>query len=178
MKIYITPPLELENLLPYDFSYVIYDHDNRQQLSGYLRKGLYVPIHSIQLDHLIGLRIEIEDAGLLQIHIGTTLNISGFGSSEVAIINNPGDYGEDKHIDIKSKNTDNELRLILRTQYDRIKFNFVNSICRILPFSGGSRRISVISPYVIINKSGQDLIVKTKSIVRLHKRTNEKRMKR
>jgi vacuolar protein sorting-associated protein 13A/C len=59
----ITPPLEVENLLPYDISYAIFDKDSRQQFDGFLRKGLRVPVHTVQLTHLLGLRIEVPDAG-------------------------------------------------------------------------------------------------------------------
>lgn len=63
MRWNITPPLELENLLPYDFTYTVFDKDTKRQFDGSLKKGDRVPVHTVQLGHLLGLRLEIPDAG-------------------------------------------------------------------------------------------------------------------
>jgi vacuolar protein sorting-associated protein 13A/C len=56
-------PLELENLLPYNLQYRIYDKNADQNWKSYLRKGGVMPVHSVELGHLILLNIEIQDTG-------------------------------------------------------------------------------------------------------------------
>jgi len=56
-------PLELENLLPYDLQYRIYDKNTDQNWKSYLRKGGIMPVHSVELGHLVLLNIDVQDTG-------------------------------------------------------------------------------------------------------------------
>lgn len=56
-------PLELENLLPYNLQYRIYDKDTDQNWRSYLRKGGVMPVHSVELGHLVLLNVEVQDTG-------------------------------------------------------------------------------------------------------------------
>lgn len=56
-------PIELENLLPYNLQYRIYDKDADQNWKSYLRKGGIMPVHSVELGHLILLNVEVQDTG-------------------------------------------------------------------------------------------------------------------
>lgn len=56
-------PIELENLLPFNIQYKIYDRDAEQNWSSYLRKGGIMPVHSVELGHLVLLNITIQDSG-------------------------------------------------------------------------------------------------------------------
>ena len=56
-------PIELENLLPYDISYRVFDKNTNQNWTSFLRHGGVMPIHSVQLDHLVLLNITLQDAG-------------------------------------------------------------------------------------------------------------------
>jgi len=56
-------PLELENLLPYDVEYRIYDKNTDQNWKSYLRKGGVMPIHSVELGHFILLNVTMQDTG-------------------------------------------------------------------------------------------------------------------
>ena len=56
-------PLEIENLLPYNVQYRVYDKDTDQNWKSYLRKGGVMPVHSIELGHLVLLNVEIQDTG-------------------------------------------------------------------------------------------------------------------
>lgn len=56
--------MELENLLPYNVRYTIFDRDSNQTWSSYLRQGGLMPIHSVELTHLILLSLTIQDAGM------------------------------------------------------------------------------------------------------------------
>lgn len=58
-------PIELENLLPFDIQYRIYDKNTDQQWKSYLRHGGIMPVHSVELAHLVLLNIAIQDTGVL-----------------------------------------------------------------------------------------------------------------
>jgi len=58
-------PLELENLLPYNLEYRIYDKNTNQNWRSYLRKGGVMPVHSVELGHFILLNVTVEDTGQL-----------------------------------------------------------------------------------------------------------------
>jgi hypothetical protein len=70
MELKVCPPVELENLLPFDLGYKIFDRTTTKEFGGWLRKGLSVPIHTVELNHLIGLRVEIPDAGVYRMYMG------------------------------------------------------------------------------------------------------------
>ncbi|KAJ3072035.1 hypothetical protein HDU98_004400 [Podochytrium sp. JEL0797] len=55
----LLPPFQLENLLPYDFRYVVYDKDSRQEHRGVLVKGAVDPIHTVNPTHTLLLNIEV-----------------------------------------------------------------------------------------------------------------------
>jgi hypothetical protein len=56
-------PIELENLLPYNLEYRIYDKNTDQNWRSYLRKGGIMPVHSVELGHLVLLNVAIQDSG-------------------------------------------------------------------------------------------------------------------
>lgn len=51
--------IELENLLPFDFDYRIYDHDSKYDFSGSLPAGQLHPLHGIDSKHVIGLSLDV-----------------------------------------------------------------------------------------------------------------------
>lgn len=51
MKLRICAPLELVNMLPYDFSYKIYDRDIKQEYSGVLQRDSGTLISTLSLEH-------------------------------------------------------------------------------------------------------------------------------
>ena len=61
MDLILMAPIQLENLLPYNLQYRIYDKDTDQNWRSYLRAGGIMPIHSVELSHLVLLNIEIND---------------------------------------------------------------------------------------------------------------------
>jgi len=61
IKLKLRAPIELENLLPYNIQYRIYDKNANQNWKSYLRKGGVMPVHSVELDHLVLLNAEVED---------------------------------------------------------------------------------------------------------------------
>lgn len=109
MRIKLSAPLELQNLLPYDFKYRIYDKQTKKDWTNFLRKGGLSPVHVVELSHLL----------LMSIHMQDTV----FKQSEFAIINS------NHHEDFRRENTlvvqDNQglpLNLKLHYLYDHLLF--------------------------------------------------------
>ena len=73
MRIRLSAPIELQNLLPYDFKYRIYDKNTKKDWTNFLRKGGVSPVHVVELSHLLLLSINMQD--------------TVFKQSEFAIIN-------------------------------------------------------------------------------------------
>lgn len=73
MRIRLSAPVELENLLPYDFKYRIYDKNTKKDWTNFLRKGGLSPVHVVELSHLLLMSIDMQD--------------TPFKPSEFAIIN-------------------------------------------------------------------------------------------
>ncbi|KAJ8084002.1 Vacuolar protein sorting-associated protein 13 [Marasmius tenuissimus] len=129
-------PLELENLLPYNLQYRVYDKDTDQNWKSYLRQGGIMPVHSVELAHLVLLNVELQD--------------TVFKPSDFAIINTDG-----------SSEFDVESRLVLRDQSGRklnLKLNYVR-----YPESGGAFKVQIYSPYVVVNKTGLPFYVRARS---------------
>ena len=61
MRIRLSAPLELRNLLPYDFKYRIYDKHTKKDWTNFLRKGGSSPVHVVELSHLLLMSVEMQD---------------------------------------------------------------------------------------------------------------------
>ena len=85
MRIRLSAPIELQNLLPYDFKYRIYDKSTKKDWTNFLRKGGVSPVHVVELSHLLLLSIDMQD--------------TVFKQSEFAIINS------DTHEDFRREST-------------------------------------------------------------------------
>lgn len=138
MRIRLSAPVELENLLPYDFKYRIYDKNTKKDWTNFLRKGGLSPVHVVELSHLLLLSVDMQD--------------TVFKASEFAIINSNNQEDFRKESTLVCKDNDN-LSLNLRLHYFKI------------PDSGGAFRVTVYSPYVILNKTGLDINIKAKSLL-------------
>ncbi|KAH8784607.1 hypothetical protein BGZ57DRAFT_882885 [Hyaloscypha finlandica] len=138
MRIRLSAPVELENLLPYDFKYRIYDKNTKKDWTNFLRKGGLSPVHVVELSHLLLMSIDMQD--------------TPFKASEFAIINSNNQEDFHKESILVCKDADG-LSLNLRLHYYKI------------PDSGGAFRVTVFSPYVILNKTGLDINIKAKSLL-------------
>ncbi|KAI7607724.1 vacuolar protein sorting-associated protein 13, partial [Hortaea werneckii] len=136
MRIRLSAPIEIQNLLPFDFKYRIYDKNTKKDWTNFLRKGGVSPVHVVELSHLLLMSIDMEDMP--------------FKASEFAIINsnNEAEFRREKNLVIKDSN-DLDLRL---------KLHYYN-----VPDSGGAFKITVYSPYVILNRTGLELDIKSKA---------------
>ena len=63
ISLQLRAPIELENLLQYDLNYRIFDKNTNQNWASFLRKGGTMPVHSVQLDHLVLLNVDVQESG-------------------------------------------------------------------------------------------------------------------
>jgi vacuolar protein sorting-associated protein 13A/C len=136
MGIRLSAPIEIENLLPFDFKFRIVDKTSGQDFSSYLRKGGVTPIHVIENNHLVLFNVEMPD--------------TDYKRSEYAIIST-------KRTD--DLDLDNTIELI--SGKDKSKLNIRIQTLDI-PDSGGAKKYSIFSPYIIINKTGLPISFKEK----------------
>lgn len=137
MRIRIFAPVEIQNLLPYDFKYRIYDKNTKKDWTNFLRKGGVSPVHVVELSHLLLLSIDLED--------------TVFRQSEFAIVNgNAQDYRREHTLSLKDERG---LQLKLKLHY----FN--------IPNSGGAFKVSVFSPYLVLNKTGLPMDIQSKAFL-------------
>lgn len=133
-------PIEVENLLPYDIRFRVYDKNREHNWASFLRKGGTTPLHMAELSHLLLLSVEIQD----------TL----FKRSEFAIVNtdNPDDLPIEEVLPMQDREG---LKVDLQIRYERY------------PVSGGAFKIQIYSPYVIYNRTGLAYALQSKSAVPL-----------
>ena len=137
MRIRISAPIEVQNLLPFDFKYRIYDKNTKKDWTNFLRKGGVSPVHVVELSHLLLLSIDMQD--------------TSFKPSDFAIINSNDqeDFRREKSLPV----TDEQGSQL------RLKLHYFN-----IKDSGGAFKVSVYSPYLILNKTGQDMSIQNKSM--------------
>ncbi|GAA6031882.1 hypothetical protein JCM8097_003317 [Rhodosporidiobolus ruineniae] len=129
-------PVEIQNLLPHDIRYRVFDKNLEHNWTSFLRAGGVSPIHVAELSHLLLLSVEVQD--------------TVFGRSEFAIINtdNPEDLPVESDLVLADKE---DLKLNLRIHYQKHAD------------SGGAFRVQIYSPYILLNKTGLDFSLKTKT---------------
>lgn len=131
LTIVISAPLEIENLLPYDLNFRLYDKSAKRDWSGDVEKGCKTFVHVVSLESL--LLLSVEPVGY------------GFGKSEFAIVNSLVNGGFKRESSMTMKNSDG-LVVRLRIFYPKRTSN-------------SGLKIVIYSPYVILNRTGQDLLV-------------------
>ena len=137
MRIRLHAPIELQNLLPYDFKYRIYDKNTKKDWTNFLRKGGVSPVHVVELSHLLLLRVDLQD--------------TVFKQSEFAVVNS------NTQEDFRRENV-----LIVKDPQGvqlNLKLHYLN-----VPDSGGAFKVSVYSPYLVLNKTGLDINIQSKSM--------------
>lgn len=132
LEVIISAPIELENLLPYDIDFRLYDKTAKRDWSGSIPRGQNTYVQVAALNSLLLLSLQPKTAG--------------FGKSEFAIINVP-----------KSSPFSREDRTNVRHedgQNVELKIGYPNQ-----EFLKTSIKVSISSPYVIVNRTGQTLFV-------------------
>ncbi|KAG9326243.1 hypothetical protein KVV02_000958 [Mortierella alpina] len=142
MTIRLSAPVEIENLLPYNLRYQVMEKTSPKHsgpiLTSYLRKGGISPLHTVDVRNLMLLSVSIEN--------------TNFSASEYAIVSSH---------DPDELPVENILTLV---DPDGLKLNL--GIHRhVIPDSGGAVKFSIFAPYVILNKTGLDLVFKAKSFM-------------
>ena len=137
MRIKLHAPIELQNLLPFDFKYRIYDKNTKKDWTNFLRKGGVSPVHVVELSHLLLLSVDMQD--------------TVFKQSEFAVINSntQEDFRRENTLAVKDSQS---IQLNLKLHY----FN--------MPDSGGAFKVSVYSPYLVLNKTGLEINIQSKSM--------------
>ena len=137
MRIRISAPIEVQNLLPYDFKYRIYDKNTKKDWTNFLRKGGVSPVHVVELSHLLLLSVDLQD--------------TVFKQSDFAIINSntQEDFRRETTLSVKDEEG---VELKLKLHYFNIKD------------SGGAFKVSIYSPYVVLNKTALDIGIQSKSM--------------
>ncbi|GAA5992083.1 hypothetical protein JCM10908_000736 [Rhodotorula pacifica] len=130
-------PVEVQNLLPHDVRYRVFDKNLEHNWTSFLRAGGISPIHVAELSHLLLLSIEIQETKL--------------GRSEFAIINtdNPEDLPVESDLVLADEGGH---KLGLRIHYQKH------------PDAGGAFRVQIYAPYTLINKTGLPFALKTKTL--------------
>ncbi|KAG0213348.1 hypothetical protein BGX28_004686 [Mortierella sp. GBA30] len=142
MTIRLSAPVEIENLLPYNLRFQVMEKTSPKHsgltLTSYLRKGGISPLHTVDVRNLMLLSVSIEN--------------TNFAPSEYAIVSSH---------DPDELPVENTLTLV-----DPDGLKLILGIHRhVIPDSGGAVKFSIFSPYVILNKTGLDLIFKAKSFM-------------
>lgn len=75
MKISLSAPLEVQNLLPYDFKFRIYDRNTKKEWTNFLRKGGLSPVHVVELSHLLLMSIDMQDTGTSPCGVNTCVSL-------------------------------------------------------------------------------------------------------
>lgn len=102
-------PVEIENLLPFDIRFRVYDKNREHNWSSFLRKGGTSPLHMAELSHLLLLSVEIQDSRKQLCSSISELRLissTAFKRSEFAIINtdNPDDLPIEHHTPVVDNN--------------------------------------------------------------------------
>lgn len=135
MTIYLSAPLEVVNMLPYDFKYRLYSKNDKKDWLNTLGRGERSPVHVVSLQHLLLLSVHVEEAG--------------YDKSEFAVVNAPKSNEFKREFTLLAHRTGDGQRLKLRLHYYK-------------PPGRSGYHIVVYSPYVILNKTGLDLQVGTR----------------
>ncbi|KAH3685434.1 hypothetical protein WICPIJ_003592 [Wickerhamomyces pijperi] len=132
MSIVISPPLEIENLLPYDISYRIYDRNLKRDWKNVLKKGSVSAVHVVDLQHFLLLSIQPDNIG--------------FAKSDFAIINSQA-----------TSDFKREASLVMRNEDGQI----LNIGLHYVPTTNNSAgtRVVLYAPYIVLNKTQLNLSV-------------------
>ena len=134
MRVRLHAPIEIQNLLPYDFKYRIYDKNTKKDWTNFLRKGGVSPVHVVEISHLLLLSVNMQD--------------TIFKQSEFAVINSSAqeDFRREKTLPVKDPEG-----IVLN-----LKLHYFN-----VPDSGGAFKVSVYAPYLVLNKTGLNINIQS-----------------
>lgn len=133
MKVVISSPLVIENLLPCDLNFSLFDKREERKNLRFLKKGLRIPIHDVSLDNFLLLSIQplVDDAPL----------------SKPSIVNTAVNSMLKPELKVTSKLAGGQ-RLNAMLHYQSVE---------------GTRAkiIKISSPYIILNSTDRDLYIQS-----------------
>nr|KAJ3420850.1 hypothetical protein HK105_005137 [Polyrhizophydium stewartii] len=135
LDITFLPPFTLENLLPHDINYIIFDKATRQESRGMLKGGAADALHTLDPTHILALNILVLNTDLRQ--------------REVAMITNTELQYRD---DILVLQDQAGRQLSLKLKYSEMS-------------ESGGRRVRLYSPYVLLNRTGREMCFSARSLV-------------
>lgn len=91
MRIKLHAPVEVQNLLPFDFKYKIFDEGANRNWTNFLRKGGVSPVHTVDLNHTLMMSVDMQN--------------ESFSRSEFSIINSLDreNFKREKTLTVKDK---------------------------------------------------------------------------
>lgn len=138
IRVVLTPPVEVTNLLPFDMTYRIYDKSTGKDWKNTLKKGATSAVHVVEPSRLLLLSVKPAEE-------------SGYDRSEFAVINTPpgtSDFSREYQMLLRSSIDGQKLKLNIHYLDDE--------------FKGSSCKIQIYTPYLILNKTGLDLKIQSK----------------
>eukprot|EP00842_Homolaphlyctis_polyrhiza_P001382 jgi/Hompol1/2244/HPOL_005409-RA len=133
MDVTLLAPFMLENLLPYDINYILFDKATRQEIRGQLKRGAADPVHTVDPTHLLALNIQV---------IGSELKQKEF----VFITSTELQHRDEVLTMIESSGRQLNLKLKYNDAGDKT-----------------GRFVKIYCPYVLLNKTGQDMSFSARS---------------
>ncbi|PVV02833.1 hypothetical protein BB560_002703 [Smittium megazygosporum] len=140
MKLTISSPLEVQNLLPFSIQFRVLDNTDGTNWSNVLPSGEISSVHSVKLNHLVLMSIRIPDANLDKCD-GCVIETS-----------NSDDYPVEPEIVMYDRH---ENKLSLKIQRSVISAT-----------RGSYLRVSIVAPYVLVNRTGLPIEFKSLSLLR------------
>ncbi|ODQ79571.1 hypothetical protein BABINDRAFT_161957 [Babjeviella inositovora NRRL Y-12698] len=131
MTVVISAPLEIENLLPFDLAYRLYDKNSKKDWKNTLTKGTSSHVHVVRLEHF--LLLSVRPLG------------SGYDNSEFAIVNSPAgsEFRPERVLTVRHESGQ---KVHLRIHYAK-------------KVRGTGMKLVVYSPYVVLNRTGENLVL-------------------
>lgn len=128
MKVVLSAPLEIVNLLPFDLVYRVYDKTVKKEWTNSVNQGKTSSMHVVQLSHFLMLNVHPQQGE--------------YDSTDFAVINT------NKAGDFKRENT-----LVTRSRDGQrltLRLHFVEE-------EGKGLKVMIYSPYIVLNKTGLDV---------------------
>lgn len=151
MRIVLSPPVQIKNLLPFDFTYRIFDKKSGKDWINTLKQGAKSAVHVVEPSRLLLLSVHPQE--------------SGYDRSDFAVINAPEGDDFTRENKLVTRGADGQ-KLILKLHYSYV-FIFLFILTVLTTFSddksrGNTCKVKVYAPYLVLNKTGLDLEIRTK----------------
>lgn len=144
IKVILSPPVQITNLLPYDLTYRIYDKKMGRDWKNTLRAGESSAVHVVDTARLLLLSVRLDKE-------------AGYDRSDFAVINtvpSSNDFSREHKLCLRSPSDGQKLYLNLHYLNEKKKKN-----CD----------VQIYAPYLILNRTLLDVSLKTRSNTALSK---------